>query len=165
MPISLFFSAFLDTNYHCVSAIDSSDLTYAGRPHGGVATLWKSRINADVSPIQCETKRLCGVKVNMNGESVIMLCAYMPSSNSSNREQKLFDIVSEIASINNLYQSYKMILGGDFNVNLNSLDNRNLVHIIKQLFNSCALTNCSDDDRFRDSIKFTFESKATMHKH
>ena len=89
-----------------------------------------------------------------------MLSVYMPSSNNSNREQQLFDIVSEIASVNILHHSSKIILGCDFNVNLNRPDDSNIVHMIKQLFNSCTLINCSDQDRFRDTIKYTFESKA-----
>ena len=56
VSVPFVFSAFSDVNYYCVSAMDSSNLTYAGRPHGGVAIFWKSRVNANISPIEFESK-------------------------------------------------------------------------------------------------------------
>ena len=47
---------------HGVSAMDERVLL-SGRPHGGVAILWHNDLNAKVTPIAIQSKRLCAVHV------------------------------------------------------------------------------------------------------
>ena len=37
-----FFNKLPQIQYHCVSGIDSTNLSHSGRPHGGVAIIWKN---------------------------------------------------------------------------------------------------------------------------
>ena len=108
--------------HHCISEINSTDMLHSGRPHGGVAIIWKSNIKAKVDPIQCNSMRVCAVKIKLETDTIIILNVYMPSSNTSNREELYNDVLHEVASISKIYSHSKIILGGDFNINLCNKD-------------------------------------------
>ena len=142
-----------------MSGINSTDLSHSGRPHGGVAIIWKNNIKVKVDPIKCNSVRLCAVNVKLQTETIVMVNVYMPSSNTSNREELYHDVLAEVASISHLYSDSKIILGGDFNINL-CQDNCNLIRHAKDILSSCGLVNCLMIDKFKDSVAYTFESKA-----
>ena len=154
-----FFSKLPQIQYHCVSGINSTDLSHSGRPHGGVAIIWKNNIKVKVDPIKCNSVRLCAVNVKLQTETIVMVNVYMPSSNTSNREELYHDVLAEVACISHLYSDSKIILGGDFNINL-CQDNCNLIRHAKDILSSCGLVNCLMLDKFKDSVAYTFESKA-----
>ena len=49
-----------------------------GRPHGGVAILWNSTLANNVVSVQCESKRICAVIVQLPGNAnMLRICVYM----------------------------------------------------------------------------------------
>ena len=88
-----------------MSGIDSTDLSHSGRPHGGVAIIWENNLKAKVDLVKCNSVRLCAVKVKLQSETIIMVNVYMPSSNTSNREELYHDVLAEVASISHLYSN------------------------------------------------------------
>ena len=49
---------------HGISAMDETK-ALRGRPHGGVAILWNSTLANNVVPVQCESKRICAVIIQL----------------------------------------------------------------------------------------------------
>jgi hypothetical protein len=61
-----------------VSAVDTTAGMLRGRPHGGVALLWKRSVFQEVSVVQCHNSRICAAKVVLNDKAflVFSVCLY-----------------------------------------------------------------------------------------
>lgn len=101
------------------SAMDENVQLY-GRPHGGCAIVYKSDIMCDITEIQCNHNRLCGVTLKMKDVVLLALCAYMPCD--TNRHDDNFAIYMEVISrVEQLMQNINpshVIFGGDLNTDL-----------------------------------------------
>ncbi len=49
-----------------------------GRPCGGCAIVWNTRIEGKVDTVLCNHNRLCGITVTINDFNLLLLNAYMP---------------------------------------------------------------------------------------
>ena len=112
-----FYSIGDNVSSHCVSAMDERQML-TGRPHGGVAIVWRSTINAKVIPVHFESSRTCAVTIECDNFKVLLVCVYMPCDdnrpNSNIIEYK--SVLSDIQSICNIANDTQhVIIGGDLN--------------------------------------------------
>ena len=49
-----------------------------GRPYGGCSIIWSSNTSCKVGRIECISKRLCAVKVTVDGIEFVLFNMYMP---------------------------------------------------------------------------------------
>ena len=58
------------SQYHCVSAMDSTDLSKSGRLYGGCAIVWKNFLPFNVKIIENQCKRICPIALNYNNNVI-----------------------------------------------------------------------------------------------
>lgn len=84
------------------------------RRGGGVAVLWRKKIKASI--IEALKEDMMALKFTVNrGQSFILICAYLPPSN---KMQQLEELEKEINKIKSSFKSIRIIIAGDFNINL-----------------------------------------------
>ena len=106
-----------DSNYYCTSAMKEYDIDRQGRPFGGCAIIWKRTLTSPVSPIETLTPRVCAVTLNNINDKFLLLSVYMPVDNNNVLSVNEFTIVlEEISRLLKEYEGYKIIIGGDFNI-------------------------------------------------
>lgn len=67
-------------SYTGKSAVDLSAGFLRGRPHGGVAILWRNSAFHSVTVIKCSSERIAGIKVvTTDRKEFIVICVYMPT--------------------------------------------------------------------------------------
>ena len=100
---------------HGVSAMDDQKLLI-GRPHGGIAILWRSNLRLCVTPIPCDNNRICAVKVSLpSGELCFLLVnVYMPVDVPQNK-QGYTDVLHAVSAVCENEGEGRIIFGGDFN--------------------------------------------------
>lgn len=103
-----------DFSYTGKSAIDISKGILRGRPHGGVAILWRKDLFSSVSVLQCVSDRLTAIKVRMSDREVIIICVYMPTDSTENFVD-FCECMSEIAAIVENSNVESCYILGDFN--------------------------------------------------
>jgi hypothetical protein len=59
---SLFNAVHVDFAYTAVSGINDSEILL-GRPYGGCAIFWRSRINATISVLKTNSRRICAIQL------------------------------------------------------------------------------------------------------
>lgn len=78
------------------SAVDTSVGVLRGRPHGGVALLWRKGLFQTVSVIKCNSVRLAGIKVlSNNNRYSLIFSVYMPTDCNDN----LIDFIECLSEI------------------------------------------------------------------
>ena len=115
-------------NYFAKSNMKSNILTN-GRPYGGVAIVFKSDIDANIEMVETISNRLLACKINWKNDysnDTILFNVYMPTNSNENNVEFL-DIMLEISSIIQIYNTYDVVVGGDFNCNMKSKDDRSKV--------------------------------------
>ncbi len=106
-----------DMCVHSVSAITDTNIL-VGRPHGGVACLWKKTLKAKVTPVATNNNRLCAIKIEMIHITLLIICLYMPCdtnichSNTANVYRDVLQCVKDLCDTEHVDQ---IILGGDLN--------------------------------------------------
>ena len=50
----------------------------ADRPYGGCAKLWQANLNARVSPLIVDSRRVCAVRVSFDSVNLLIVNDYMP---------------------------------------------------------------------------------------
>ena len=109
-----------------------SDKLRDGRPYGGTAIVWKRNSPYHVTRVDTVSDRLCACKVEIQDVNFILIDVYMPTNMAANND--LFvEIFYEIVSMSLMYESYNIILAGDFNCNLSNCDFR--TDIFKEFLN------------------------------
>lgn len=69
-----------DFSYTGKSAVDLSTGVLRGRPHGGVAILWRNSAFHSVTVIKCSSERIAAIKViTREHKEFIVICVYMPT--------------------------------------------------------------------------------------
>lgn len=81
LPHDLPFLGTIDDNFAFTgtSAVDTSASVLRGRPHGGVALLWRKSALPAVSVIDCDSVRLTAIKVVIDERSLLVFSIYMPT--------------------------------------------------------------------------------------
>ena len=68
-----------------ISAMDSSNGVITGRPHGGLAILWRKGISESCQVVKFEGEsRLMGIKVIVNNSEHFIINCYMPYCSADN---------------------------------------------------------------------------------
>lgn len=60
------------------SAVDTTKGMLTGRPHGGVALLWRKSVFTCVSVVPCVNPRIAAIKVMLSDKPVLIITVYMP---------------------------------------------------------------------------------------
>ncbi|KAL0895146.1 hypothetical protein ABMA27_013597 [Loxostege sticticalis] len=97
-----------------VSAVDTSAGVLRGRPHGGVALLWRKSCFPVVNVIKCNSVRLTAIKIVLNDRALLIFSVYMPTDASENLVE-FTDCLSEINAIIESCNVKSVFILGDFN--------------------------------------------------
>ena len=111
------------TVFH-ISSMNQANIDKIGRPYGGCAVAINRSINASINKINTICSRLCAVTVENREIKLLIFSVYMPVNDGTMVSFREFgDVLSEVSSIINIYNTHQIILAGDFNVdfNLNSI--------------------------------------------
>jgi len=148
----------LDERFYAkgVTAMDSSEGVLRGRPHGGLAILWRKSLRG-CSILDMYDSRLMCIEVN-NGEKLIKLVnVYLPVDHYENLDMYRY-YLSKITSLVDELQSPYIGIFGDFNTNIRS-GTKSLFS--KELNKLCVDENFIITDlAFCDESSFTFFSAA-----
>lgn len=109
-----------DFEYTGKSAVDTSAGLLRGRPHGGVAILWKKGIFESVSVVDCSSPRLVAITASARGRTMIVFSVYMPTDCPDNLP--IFtDVLSEISATIASGDMENVFILGDFNAHPHEL--------------------------------------------
>jgi hypothetical protein len=138
--------------------MDGKDLLQ-GRPHGGCAFLWQVDTKAGITPIEFDSRHLCGVLIDYDNHDhgLLLINVYMPSDAAGN-VQKMKEVLNEISRICEIHSTRYISIGGDFNMDFGRLlsgHTRDLQHFIRAETFKCGLTHATSD------VDFTYENKMT----
>ena len=151
---------FGDTFIYGVSGMDD-DLLLTGRPYGGCAILYHKNLPFKVHQIPSHNKRYCAIRMSFNDIDILVINVYMPcdipydKGNSDEYTSVLIDIKSTILQSDCNY----VIIGGDFNANLNLKTSVN-VNSLTSFLSGESLLPCKN----HGEIDYTFESKISYKK-
>ena len=93
----------------------------SGRPFGGCAILWNPLLHCNVTPIKCESPRLCGIVMQVESNSFLILNAYMPCDKGYRDHDsfpEFIDVLHEIKLLIDTYDTNFVIIGGDLNTDI-----------------------------------------------
>lgn len=137
------------------SAVDTSAGLLVGRPHGGVAILWRKGIFSKVTVLECDSVRLAAIKATVGGRSILLITVYMPTDSSDNLP--LFaEVLGEISAIIESCDVESVFVLGDFNAHPHEL-------FYAEMTNFCMDQSwiCADIDKLGiNSNTYTFVSEA-----
>ena len=130
------------------SSMDKS-VPLIGRPYGGCSIIWSSNIICKVDTTERISKRLCAVKVTVDGIEFVLFSTYN-SCDKGYANHDLFEYIhflNEVSDVCNKAASQYFVLGGDFNTNLirDTPQTRDLRSFVKneQMF-LCIDAECSN---------------------
>ena len=92
-----------------------------GRPFGGCAILWNPLLCCNVTPIKCNSTRLCGVTMQIENNSFLILNAYMPCDKGyrdNDSFPEFLELVQEINLLIDTYDTNFVVIGGDLNTDI-----------------------------------------------
>lgn len=135
------------------SAVDTSEGLLKGRPHGGVAILWRKGIFDSVSVVDCASPRLAAITATSKGRTILVFSIYMPT-NCPDNLPIFTDVLSEISATIASSDVENVFMLGDFNAHPHSL-------FYKELMSFCSDQSwiCADIEKLGvDSDTYTFIS-------
>jgi len=112
-----------------VCGFDSSEVP-PGRPFGGCAILWRKSIDANVTFVDTGSRRLCALRICGHTAKFLLVSVYMPYEDgtvNSDRTDKFISVLSSIAHLDSLHVDRTMVIGGDFNVDLDHWHNHTTI--------------------------------------
>ena len=112
-----------------VCGFDSSEVL-PGRPFGGCAILWRKNIDANVTFVDTGNRRLCALKISSHTAKFLLVSVYMPYEDgnvNSDRTEEFISVLSSIEYLNSLHADCTMVIGGDFNVDLDRCRNHTTI--------------------------------------
>ena len=121
---------------HSVSGMPAGQLL-SGRPYGGCAIMWSSKISAIIEPISFSSNRICGIKIKMNNIDILLINIYMPTDTETSYDNMLEYslILNEITSMWENSGVNDLIIGGDLKTDITrqrSLHTRILQNVIHE---------------------------------
>lgn len=122
--------------YTGTSAMDTSAGILRGRPFGGVALLWKNSVFKQVSVLQCNSDRICAIKLITSDHPVIVMSVYMPADSRDNLPE-FTDCLSTVSAIIDEYGVQSVFILGDLNSDISSLFYSELKHFCGENCLSC----------------------------
>ena len=94
----------------------SSEELLIGRPHGGIAILWRKSIANHCKIVEYNDNRLLGIELNNDNNALLLLNVYLPCCTNNNHADFSY-YLSKINSILCDYKSPYAYAIGDFNAN------------------------------------------------
>ena len=156
------------------SAMDPS-IIRIGRPHGGCAILWKSDISYNIFPIKTISNKLNCINVKIDNDvNFLLFNVYMPTDtrhigNSQGNDHTNYgnsnfheyqDILAEISIISRTIESSFIMIGGDFNTDLEKINLQT-----NQLIQFCDSESFIISDLLPlSNVKYTFECQSSGNK-
>ena len=105
--------------FHCTSTDDEETTEFCKRPicHGGVATLWRGRLNPFIDATQQQgNSRILVTKINIPQNPVCILNCYLPSGNGKEARETFLEDVDTLHELIETYSStHDILLIGDLN--------------------------------------------------
>ena len=102
---------------HAVSGVDCSSDIISGRPFGGCAIFWKKSIKHNISIIKPNSRRFIAISMTYHDTIILIINVYMPCDARQNVDE-YETILSDISNVILEYKASFVILGGDFNCDL-----------------------------------------------
>ena len=107
------------------SSVDVEKGPLRGRPYGGLGFLWRSSLDAHVTPVAYEEDRLMGLKVQTDSQALLIINVYMPTHSYQNLDE-FMSILGAILSSIQTSECDAFCVVGDFNADLNTIFYREL---------------------------------------
>jgi hypothetical protein len=126
-----------------------------GRPFGGVMTLIKNSLRSLTECIY-STERCVIVRIG----DLMLINIYLPCAGTSDRVLICSDLFSEIASWVDQFTLCRCLIGGDFNIDLDSVCEVSL--LVNRFSVDYGLTRC--DKLFGSTSTYTYDNVALNHK-
>lgn len=79
------------------SDVDTTEGSLRGRPHGGLAVLWRKCIFEKVSVVECSTCRLVALTASSKNRKILVFTVYMPT-NCPDNLRTFVDVLGEISA-------------------------------------------------------------------
>ena len=110
---------FKDIQCIVTSPMNENELTH-GRPRGGTAILYNSKINAKVEKLDTGCNRLTAALITLNTINLLLITVYMPWDEQREGENlnEFLEVLDSIQSICLACETEYIILGGDFNCDI-----------------------------------------------
>ena len=105
-----------------ISSMDSSKGIIVGRPHGGLAILYKKSL-ASYCKIKCyDDSRLMGLEIRNGNNKLLLINCYLPCCSLEHLDEYQY-YLAKIDNIISTYESPFAIAMGDFNADITCMDN------------------------------------------
>ena len=119
----------------------SNDEVLMGRPFGGCAIVWRHDVVTNMKRVFIDSRRIIVVSCEISSVKLLLINVYMPcDTNDSTSSDAFLHEHSLCETILDNYHDHEVILGGDFNVDLNSSDY--LSHIVGDFITYNNLCRC-----------------------
>ena len=129
-----------------ISAVDTDTSAISGRPHGGIAIMWRKTLGDGCKIIDLDDKRLMGIEIaNSTGKKILLLNIYMPVSTHENKDEFIY-YLSKIDSMISSSPSPYVFTMGDFNANTNMRNNN--------LFGDLLVKYCREENLILSDLSF-----------
>ena len=97
-----------------------SDALLQGRPYGGCGIIYRKTLSDKVCPLSFTSKRLCAALLTISNKSILCVCVYFPTNyHDVDSSAAFLGMLGEIEGIMDQVSFDHLIIGGDFNVDLN----------------------------------------------
>ena len=127
-----------------VSSIDSRKGIFQGRPHGGLAILWRKSLGSNAVPCMYDDARIMGIEIGGYNSTILVVNTYLPCSSDNNLD--MFNLyLNKLDSIVLTSNTVYSIIMGDFNADIKA-DSEGHRH---QLFGRKLVAFCESNNSVR----------------
>ena len=147
-----------------ISSVDLSQDVLRGRPHGGLAILWRKCIGHICKVINMHDSRLMGIEIANTQANIFVVNVYLPYCDKSNIDDYLFYLAKMDAIISECETPLVYFIG-DFNADIKHENDTNVKHNFgKELLAFCQTEGLLISDKLccsRDTYTYFSESHGT----
>ena len=103
-------------------------LSYWGHPFGGCAFTYNKSLSHLISHHNYPSNKFCAISLSVGNVYLLLICVYFPTNYHTSTSRDAFnDVLSESEDFIDSVPFQHIIIGGDFNVDLNVSSYRNSV--------------------------------------
>ncbi len=127
-----------------ISSVDCQEKLLVGRPHGGLAVLWRKTLGAKCKPIVIpEETRIMGLEIQTSTQSIMLVNVYLPY-NSRENVHEFDDYLNRLSGIIQAADTPYIYCVGDFNADCSG----------NQLFGRKLKSFCQDESLLITDLEF-----------
>ncbi len=115
-----------------LSAMDLESGMLVGRPHGGIAALWRKSLAYSIKPILYDDARLMALELISDTVKILLVNVYMPCSSHENREEFIY-YLSKLDSIVAASDTPYCMVIGDFNADMKTDERGDINQVFGEL--------------------------------